>query len=41
MIKNIITINAASYTLKKHSITFVGVKDGVEYSRTIEFTVVK
>jgi hypothetical protein len=37
---NIITIEAASYTLKiPHYITFVGTKDGVEYSRTIEFTV--
>jgi hypothetical protein len=38
---NIITIDAANYTLKKHYLTFVGTKDGVEYSRTIEFTVVK
>jgi hypothetical protein len=37
---NIITINAAAYTLKiPHYLTFTGTKDGVEYSRTITFTV--
>jgi hypothetical protein len=37
---NIITIYAADYTLKiPHYITFVGIKDGIEYSRTITFTV--
>jgi hypothetical protein len=37
---NIITIEAENYTLKiPHYITFIGTRDGVEYSRTIEFTV--
>jgi hypothetical protein len=37
---NIITINASDYTLKiPHYITFTGEKGGVEYSRTITFTV--
>jgi hypothetical protein len=37
---NIITIYASNYTLKiPHYLTFVGTKDGVEYSRTITFTV--
>jgi hypothetical protein len=39
---NIITIYAFQYTLKiPHYITFVGKRDNVEYSRTIEFTVEK
>jgi hypothetical protein len=37
--KNILLIEAKSYTLKKHNLTFVGTLDGVEYSRTIPFTV--
>jgi hypothetical protein len=37
---NIIVIDASKYTLKiPHRITFIGTKDGVEYSRTITFTV--
>jgi hypothetical protein len=37
---NIITIKAVDYTLKiPHSITFVGTKNNVEYSRIITFTV--
>jgi hypothetical protein len=37
---NILTIEAKDYTLKiPHSITFVGTKEGVEYARTIDFTV--
>jgi hypothetical protein len=37
---NIITIKAEDYTLTiPHRITFIGTKDGVEYSKTITFTV--
>jgi hypothetical protein len=39
---NIITLYAEKYTLQKpHYITFIGTKDGVEYSATITFTVEK
>jgi hypothetical protein len=37
---NIMVIKAEDYTLKiPHYITFVGTRDGAEYSRTITFTV--
>jgi hypothetical protein len=39
--RNIVEIKAGTYTLKiPHTITFVGTKDGVEYSKTITSTVV-
>jgi hypothetical protein len=34
-----ITLTATAYDIRKHSVTFTGVKDGIPYSRLIPFTV--
>jgi hypothetical protein len=39
--KSSITLNAENYDIRTHSITFVGLKDGVPYSQELPFTVVK
>jgi hypothetical protein len=36
---NPLVLNAAYYETRKHSVTFYGIKDGVPYSRIVDFTV--
>ncbi|GHU39930.1 hypothetical protein FACS1894190_06120 [Spirochaetia bacterium] len=38
---NSITLTAAAYDIRKHSVTFTGIKDSVPYSQLIPFTVVQ
>jgi hypothetical protein len=38
---NSITLSAAAYDIRNHSVTFTGVKDGVPYSQLIPFRVVQ
>jgi hypothetical protein len=37
---DVLTINAANYTTKLHSVTFTGYKNGTPYAQIIPFTVV-
>jgi hypothetical protein len=36
-----ITLTAAAYDIRNHSVTFTGIKDGIPYSQLIPFTVVQ
>jgi hypothetical protein len=38
---NSITLSAAAYDIRNHSVTFTGVKDGIPYSQLIPFAVVQ
>jgi hypothetical protein len=38
---NTITLTAAAYDIRNHSVTFTGVKDGIPYSQLIPFKVVQ